>query len=64
MRYNKEKNEIYSGDQKGKITVWSLKTGQSIYAWQAHSDAITQMKYDEKSRRLLSMEKDKKIIFW
>ena len=64
LRYNKDKNEIYSGDQKGKITVWSLKTGQSIYAWQAHSDAITQMKYDEKSRRLLSMAKDKKIIFW
>ena len=64
LRYNKEKNELYSGDQKGKITVWSLKTGQSIYAWQAHSDAITQMKYDEKSRRLLSMAKDKKIIFW
>ena len=61
---NKEKNELYSGDQKGQITVWSLKTGQSIYAWQAHSDAITQMKYDEKSRRLLSMAKDKKIIFW
>ena len=64
LRYNKENNELYSGDQKGKITVWSLKTGQSIYAWQAHSGAITQMKYDPKTRRLLSMAKDKKIIFW
>ena len=64
LRYNKEKNELYSGDQKGKITVWSLKTGQSIYAWQAHSGAITQMRYDGKSKRLLSMAKDKKIIYW
>ena len=64
LRYNKENNELYSGDQKGKITVWSLKTGQSIYAWQAHSGAITQMNYDPKTRRLLSMAKDKKIIFW
>ena len=64
LRYNKENNEIYSGDQKGKITVWSLKTGQSIYAWQAHSDAITQMKYEPKNKRLISMAKDKKILVW
>ena len=64
LRYNRDKHELYSGDQKGKITVWSLKTGQSIYAWQAHSGAITQMRYDNKSKRLLSMAKDKKIIYW
>ena len=64
LRYNSDKHELYSGDQKGKITVWSLKTGQSIYAWQAHSGAITQMRYDKKSKRLLSMAKDKKIIYW
>ena len=55
---------MYTGDQKGKITVWSLKTGQSIYAWQAHSGAITQMEYYPKTRQLLSMAKDKKIIYW
>ena len=64
LRYNKEKNELYSGDQKGKITVWSLKTGQSIYAWKAHSGTIIQGRYDGKSKRLLSMAKDKKIIYW
>ena len=64
LRYNSDKHELYSGDQKGKITVWSLKTGQSIYAWQAHSGAITQMRYDKKSKRLLTMAKDKKIIYW
>ena len=64
LRYNPENHELYSGDQKGKITVWSLRTGQSIYAWQAHSGAITQMRYDRKKRQLLSVGKDKKIIFW
>jgi WD40 repeat protein len=64
VRFNALDREIYTGDQKGKITVWSLKSGQSIYAWQAHSDAITQMKYFPKRRQLLSMAKDKKIIYW
>ena len=64
LRYNPDNHELYSGDQKGKITVWSLKTGQSIYAWQAHSDAITQMRYDRTKRQLLSAGKDKKVIYW
>ena len=41
-----------------------MKTGQSIYAWQAHSEAITQMEYYPKTKQLLSMAKDKKIIYW
>ena len=64
VRFNPDDREIYTGDQKGKITVWSLKSGQSIYAWQAHSDAITQMQYFPRQRQLLSMAKDKKIIYW
>ena len=64
IRFNAADREIHTGDQKGKITVWSLKSGQSIYAWQAHSEAITQMKYFPKKRQLLSMAKDKKIIYW
>ena len=64
LRYNPDNHELYSGDQKGKITVWSLKTGQSIYAWQAHSGAITQMRYNRRKKQLLSVAKDKKIIYW
>ena len=64
IRFNAIDRELYTGDQKGKITVWSLKTGQSIYAWQAHSEAITQMQFFPKTRQLLSMAKDKKIIYW
>ncbi len=64
LRYNPDHHELYSGDQKGKITVWSLKIGQSIYAWQAHSGAITQMIYDRQKKQLLSVGKDKKVIYW
>ena len=64
LRFNAEKMELYTGDQKGKITVWSLKSGQSIYAWQAHNGAITQMRYDKQKKQLLSVGKDKKIIYW
>ena len=64
VRYNPDNHEIYTGDQKGKITVWSLKTGQSIYAWQAHSGAITQMIFNRKKKQLLSVAKDKKVIYW
>jgi WD40 repeat protein len=64
IRFNPIDRELYTGDQKGKITVWSLKSGQSIFAWQAHSEAITQMKYFPKTRQLLSMAKDKKIVYW
>lgn len=64
VRYDSIKNELITGDQVGKVTIWSLKTGQSIYAWQAHASAITQMNYDENQRTLLTMSKDKKITFW
>ena len=64
LRFNPDNNELFSGDQKGKITVWSLKTGQSIYAWQAHNGAITQMRYDRKKKQLLSVGKDNKVIYW
>lgn len=55
---------MITGDQGGKVTIWSLKSGQSIYAWQAHASAITQMHYDESKRVLLTMSKDKKVMFW
>ena len=64
VRYNAERNELMTGDQNGKVTIWSLKTGQSIYAWQAHTGAITQMYYDSENMTLVTASKDKKICFW
>ena len=60
IRFNPIGRELYTGDQK----VWSLKSGQSTYAWQIYSDAIIQIKYFPKTRQLLSMVKDKKFFIW
>ena len=62
--YNNENNELITGDQKGKIIVWSLKIGKTIFAWNGHKSAITQMFYDSGRKILITGGKDKKIIFW
>ena len=64
ISYNEENSELFTGDQSGRITVWSLKNGKSIYAWKAHEGAITQMNYDSAHKILITGGKDKKIIFW
>ncbi len=64
IRYKEENNELITGDQNGKITIWSLKTGQSIFSWKAHENAITQIYYDNEKRILISGSKDKNMIFW
>ena len=64
IRYNEENSELLTGDQTGRVTVWSLKNGKSIYAWKAHQGAITQMNYDSAHKILITGGKDKKIIFW
>lgn len=64
VRYNSNDNELITGDQNGKVTIWSLKTGQSIYAWQAHSGAITQMEFDPEKKILFTVSKDKKMTYW
>ena len=62
--FNDENNELLTGDQKGKITVWSLKIGKSNFAWKGHEGAITQMFFDSGKKLLITGGKDKKIIFW
>ena len=64
IRYNEENSELLTGDQSGRVTVWSLKNGKSIYAWKAHEGPITQMNYDSAHKILITGSKDKKIIFW
>jgi WD40 repeat protein len=64
IRYNEEDNELITGDQDGKIIVWNLKMGKSIYTWKAHNGAITQMNYDSAHKILITGGKDKKITFW
>jgi len=39
--------EIISGDQDGCVTFWYSKEGNPLYVLKAHSDAITQMRWNE-----------------
>ena len=64
VRYNEENNELLTGDQEGRVIVWNLKLGKTIYTWKAHTGAITQMIYDGAHKILITGAKDKKIIFW
>ena len=64
VKYHKAANELITGDQDGRINIWSLKTGQSIYTWQAHEGAITQMEFLPDERVIISAGKDKFIKTW
>ena len=59
-----ENNELITGDQNGRVIVWNLKMGKTIYTGKAHTGAITQMNYDAAHKILITGGKDKKIIFW
>ena len=62
---NPKKNELITGDQIGRVTVWSLKTGKPIYLWEAHpKSAITQMWYQEEFNLLWTGGKDMHINIW
>jgi WD40 repeat protein len=62
---NPKSNELITGDQVGRVTVWSLKTGKPIYLWEAHpKSAITQMWLQTEFNLLWTGGKDMHINVW
>ena len=62
---NPNSNELITGDEVGRVTVWNLKNGNPIYLWEAHpNSAITQMWFQTKENLLWTGGKDKKINVW
>jgi len=62
---NIEKKELITGDEVGRVTVWSLKTGKPIYLWEAHpKSAITQMWLQTEFNLLWTGGKDLRINVW
>ena len=62
---NSKNNEIITGDQVGRVVVWSLKTEKPIYLWEAHpKSAITRMWLQAEENLLWTGGKDLKIIIW
>ena len=61
---NPDNLEIITGDESGRIVIWSLKIGKSIYLWLAHDAAITQIQYQKEERLLWTGGKDLRIKLW
>ena len=61
---NPENLELMTGDESGRIVIWSLKIGKPIYLWQAHDSAITQIQYQIEERKLWTGGKDLRIKLW
>ena len=61
---NPENRELITGDESGRVVIWSLKIGKPIYLWHAHDMAITQMQYEKEQRQLWTGGKDLKIKLW
>ena len=61
---NPDNLELMTGDESGRIVIWSLKIGKPIYLWQAHDGAITQIQYQVEERLLWTGGKDLRIKLW
>ena len=62
--YDNKANEIITGDENGRVIVWSVKEEVEITSWTAHDEGITRMYYNEESRMLWTGGKDKLIRIW
>ena len=63
-RNNIKNNELITGDEEGRVVIWSLKNGKPVYLWEAHKGAITQMRFEENTNLLWTCGKDKTIRVW
>ena len=61
---NPDNLELMTGDESGRVVIWSLKIGKPIYLWQAHDMAITQMQYQKEEKLLWTGGKDLRIKLW
>ena len=57
--------ELITGDEKGTVTIWNLKTGKPIFLWEAHPrSAITRIWYQPEFHILWTGGKDLRIKIW
>ena len=60
--YDNLNNYLITGDEEGRITIWSLKNGCAIFVYNSNNkNAITKMFWDEDARYLWIGSKDKSI---
>lgn len=56
--------EVISGDEGGRIAVWSGAEGRMLRTWNAHTDAISSLDVSLKGDRLFSSGLDGRIREW
>ena len=64
VKYYREQNQLITGDENGRIIVWNLKIGKSIFSWNAHEGPITQMEFLPHIKLIISAGKDKYLRTW
>ena len=64
VKYYREQNQLITGDENGRIIVWNLKFGKSIFSWNAHEGPITQMVFLPQIKLIISAGKDKYFRTW
>ena len=64
VKYYREQNQLITGDENGRIIVWNLKIGKSIFSWNAHEGPITQMVFLPQIKLIISSGKDKYFRTW
>lgn len=65
IEYDIIRHEIITGDIKGKIVIWSVKTGEPVFSWVAHENmAITTIYYNKLKGILITGGKDKSVKVW
>lgn len=64
VRYFTKRHELIIGDSSGRVIIWSIATGEPVYAWKAHEDEITQMQFDDTNLNLITSSKDKLFRIW
>ena len=64
VKYYREQNQLITGDENGRIIIWNLKIGKSIFSWNAHEGPITQMAFMPQIKLIISAGKDKYFRTW
>ena len=64
VKYYREQNQLITGDENGRIIIWNLKIGKSIFSWNAHEGPITQMAFLPQIKLIISAGKDKYFRTW
>ena len=63
--YNKNFNQIVSGDESAQVCVWDLSNGELVFHFsELHANKMTAMTFDEAGRRLVTGANDGTTRVW